>query len=109
MLWLPAARLAVAQVAVRMLPEPPIATALQPEIETPPSVKFTLPVGALPLTVAVKVTLPPAVDGLEELASVVVLGAPPEVVTLTVSALAVAEVTMTLTPYVLSRYLCPAT
>jgi hypothetical protein len=36
---------------------------------------LTLPVGLLPATVAVKVTLAPAVDGLSELASVVVVGA----------------------------------
>ena len=40
-------------------------------IDVPPSLKFTLPVGALPVTVAVNVTLAPAVDGLSELASVV--------------------------------------
>ena len=73
MLWLPAARLALAQVAVRMLPEPPSATALQPLIELAPSLKLTLPLGALPLTVAVKVTLPPAVEGVSELPIPVVL------------------------------------
>ena len=53
--------------AVRLLPDPVTATAAQPEIELPPSVKLTLPVGAKPLTVAVKVTLAPAIDGLDEL------------------------------------------
>src|SRR6266571_4488183 len=95
--------------AARALPEPVTTTAPQPESETPPSVKLTGPVGLVPVTVAVRVTLAPTVDGLEELASVVVVGAPPEVVTLTVSALGLAEVTMTLTPYVLSRELCPTT
>ena len=66
-------RLPVAQVAVRILPEPVSATAAQPAIEVAPSKKFTVPVGALPLTVAVKVTLAPTVDGLSELASVVVV------------------------------------
>ena len=37
------------------------------------SVKATVPVGALPLTLAVMVTRAPTVDGLSELASVVVL------------------------------------
>ena len=35
--------------------------------------KFTLPVGAVPVTVAVNVTLAPEVDGLSELISAVVL------------------------------------
>ena len=47
------------QVAVLLLPEPTSATALQPLIALPPSVKLTLPVGALPVTVAVKLTLAP--------------------------------------------------
>ena len=63
----------MAHAAVRELPVPASATALQPEIEVPPSVKFIVPVGLVPATVAVKVTLAPAVDGLTELASVVVV------------------------------------
>ena len=51
------------------------ATAPQPAIDTPPSVKLTLPVGAVPDTVAVKVRLAPAGAGLRELDSVVVVGA----------------------------------
>ena len=39
----------------------------------PPSVKVTLPVGLLPVTMAVKVTLLPAKAGLPELVSVVVV------------------------------------
>ena len=50
----------VLQVAVRLLPLPASATALQPLIEAPPSLKLTVPVGALPVTVAVRVTLAPA-------------------------------------------------
>src|SRR5213593_2808027 len=74
MLCVPAARLAVLQVAVFALALPVgSATAAQPAIELPPSVKLTLPVGLKPVTEAVKVTLAPAVDGLSELASVVVL------------------------------------
>ena len=38
--------------------------------------KFTVPVGALPLTVAVKVTLVPAVEGVNELPIPVVVVAP---------------------------------
>src|SRR5208282_3748938 len=63
------ARLAVVQVALPLAS----ATAAQPAIELPPSVKLTLPVGLDPMTVAVKVTLLPTVDGLSELDSVVVL------------------------------------
>jgi hypothetical protein len=69
----PAARPLVLHCAVRVLPEPASATALQPEIETPPSVKFTLPVGLKPVTEAVNVTLTPALDGLAELETAVVL------------------------------------
>jgi hypothetical protein len=42
-------------------------------MEPLPSVKLTLPIGAAPVTVAVKVTLAPKVDGLVELATDVVL------------------------------------
>ena len=57
--------------AVRALPAPVKVTAEQPAIDVPPSLKFTLPVGAAPVTVAVKVTLAPTVEGLSELDSVV--------------------------------------
>ena len=63
----------VAQIAVRMLPLPLTGAAAQPTIDAPPSRKLTLPVGALPLTVAVKVTLAPNNDGVCELAIPVVL------------------------------------
>ena len=59
--------------AVRVFPEPVTATALQPESETPPSVKLTLPVGLKPVTAAVKVTLVPTTDGLAELDNTVLL------------------------------------
>jgi hypothetical protein len=65
----------VVHAAVRLLPLPASATALQPAIEAPPSLKLMLPVGAMPTTVAVKVTLAPNVDGFFELATVVVLDA----------------------------------
>jgi hypothetical protein len=62
MVWLPAARLEVVQVAV-----PPLsAWAPQVPIVVPPSLKLTVPVGLLPLTVAVKVTDCPNVEGLTE-------------------------------------------
>src|SRR5205809_806133 len=73
MLCVATLRLLVAQVAVRILPEPVSAAAAQPVIEAAPSLKFTVPVGALPLTVAVKVTLVPAVEGVNELPIPVVL------------------------------------
>src|SRR6266568_3314084 len=73
MLCVPAVRLPVAQVAVRILPEPVSAGAAQPAIDVPPSRKFTVPVGAVPLTVAVKVTLVPTMDGVSELPIPVVL------------------------------------
>ena len=38
-----------------------------------PSLNVTVPLGALPVTLAVKVTAPPALDGLAELDSVVAL------------------------------------
>ena len=76
MLCVPTLRLLVAQVAVRTLPEPVSATAEHAAIEVAPSLKFTVPVGALPLTVAVKVTLVPAVEGVNELPIPVVLVAP---------------------------------
>ena len=66
----------MAQVAVRALTVPPVkATALQPAIVEPSAVNATVPVGAVPLTVAVNVTLVPTIDGFAELASVVVLAA----------------------------------
>ena len=76
MLCVPTLRLLVAQVAVRMLPEPVSPTVAQPAIEAAPSLKFTVPVGAVTLTVAVKVTLVPAVEGVSELAIAVVLVTP---------------------------------
>jgi len=63
----------VLQVVVRILPEPASATAAQPLIDVAPSRKLTLPLGALPLTVAVKVTLLPTVDGVREVAIPVVV------------------------------------
>jgi len=68
-----AVRALVLHWALRVLPEPASATAPQPEIETPPSVKLTLPVGLKPVTEAVNVTLAPRADGLAELDNAVLL------------------------------------
>ena len=73
MLCVAAVRLLVVHCAVLLLPLPVSATALQPLIELPPSLKLTLPVGAMPATVAVKVTLAPNVDGFFELTTADVL------------------------------------
>ncbi len=77
MLWVPTVRLLVPQVAVRLLPLPLSAAALQPLIIPPPSVKLTLPVGLVPVTVAVKVTGVPTGAGVSEVASVVVVAGKP--------------------------------
>ena len=45
----------------------------QPAMLVPPSVKFTVPVGALPVTDAVNVTFAPTIDGLEPLVTPVVV------------------------------------
>jgi len=73
MLCVPTVSELEAQVAVRTLPLPVRETAEQPESELAPSLKLTLPVGALPVTVAVKVTLVPAVDGVSEVPNPTVL------------------------------------
>src|SRR6476659_4911516 len=84
MLCVAAVSALVLHVAVLLLPLPASATAEQPLIELAPSLKLTLPVGLLPAaTVAVKVTLEPATDGLAELVNVVAVGA---AVTVTVAA-----------------------
>jgi hypothetical protein len=58
--------------AVRLLPLPLTLTAAQ--IVAAFAVNATVPVGAVPVTVAVKLTLAPTVDGLSELATLVVDG-----------------------------------
>jgi hypothetical protein len=68
MLCVPALRAVVEHVAVRVFPAPESALAEQPESDVPLRVKFTVPLGAEPVTVAVKVMLAPAVAGLSELA-----------------------------------------
>ena len=71
----PAASALVVHFAVRLLPEPLSATAEQPPIELVPSLKFTVPVGELPLMVAVKVTAVPAFGEAAEETIAVVLAA----------------------------------
>ena len=70
MLCVPTARPAVLHVVVLLfaLPEGS-ATALQPLSVAPLALNPTVPVGAVPVTVAVKVTLVPTTDGLAELAT----------------------------------------
>jgi len=71
----PTAKVLVVHFAVRLFPDPATAIAEQPPIELAPSMKFTVPVGTLPVIVAVKVTLPPVVEGVIEVVSAVVLAA----------------------------------
>jgi len=73
MVWVPAPSAVVVHFAVRLSPEPESALDEQPLIEVAPSLKFTDPVGAVPLTVAVKVTLVPAVEGVSEVMMLVLL------------------------------------
>ena len=68
MLCVPTARLDVVHAAVRELPLPVKDTAAHPTIDVPPSLKLTLPIGALPVTVAVSVTRERDDAGLAELA-----------------------------------------
>jgi len=78
MLWVPTLKPLVEHTALGVLPPPLSATALQPAIEDPPSLKSTVPVGAaVPETVAARWTFAPEVDGFNELASVVVVGGSP--------------------------------
>src|SRR5205085_8798043 len=94
----PEASVAVVHEAVRELPEPVKPTALQPEMLAPLSVNATVPVGDVPVTVAVKVTAAPGEDGFAELTSAVLLVViPPGIDTVTVSAVAVADTTLMLT------------
>ena len=60
-------------VALRVLPLPASATALQPPIAAAPSRNAMLPVGAAPATPPCSVTAAPAAAGLASLASVVVV------------------------------------
>ena len=77
MLCVPTVSALVVQVAVRVLPVPESVRAEQPLIDEPPAVKFTLPVGMEPVTVAVNVTVAPSDEGLSELASDVLVATNP--------------------------------
>ena len=66
----------MAHCAVRVLPLPARTTAEQPLIEFAPSLKFTVPVGEVPVALAVNVTIAPTVEGFNDEASVVLLPAP---------------------------------
>ena len=73
MLCTPTARPLVLQTAVRAPPyHAETATAEHPAMDVPPSVKLTVPVGLLPVTVAVNLTVAPNAAGLSELVNVVV-------------------------------------
>src|SRR4029078_7371344 len=98
----------VLHAAVLLLPLPASATALQPLIEFAPSLKLTLPVGLLPAMVAVNVTLVPTVEGFFELASVVVVGAGPALLT-TCDKVALFEVRLPSSPLYEATMLCVAT
>ena len=67
MLCVAAVSALVLHAAVLLLPLPASAMALQPLIELAPSLKLTLPVGLLPTTVAVNVTLAPATRAGQEM------------------------------------------
>jgi hypothetical protein len=72
-LCVPTVSEAKVQAAVRVLPAPLSAIAPQIATAAPLSVKLTVPVGALPVMVAVRVTLIPTTDGLLELDTAVVV------------------------------------
>ena len=69
---MPVASDEVVHTEVRVPPEPASATAPHPEIVTPSLVNATAPVGALPATDAVNVTLVPLTTGVPDVATVVV-------------------------------------
>jgi len=69
----PTASVAAVQAAVGLFPAPVNATALHRIVA--PSLKVTVPVGDVPVTVAVKVTLRPGVEGLTEDVNAVVVAA----------------------------------
>ena len=76
MLYTPEARLVVLHVVVLLFALPKgSATALQPLSVAPSALNPTVPIGAVPVTVAVKVTPVPATDGFAELATTVPLTA----------------------------------
>ena len=106
MLCVPALMLLVLHVAILELAAPAgSATAPQPVMVLPPSLKATVPVGAVPVTDAVKVTLAPTAEGFNELDSVAVVAVLPPMATETVKrpdGPGVALLTVMVTPAALS-------
>ena len=104
--YVPADSALVEQAAVRTLPEPTSATALQEDNAVPLFLNATLPVGDEPVTVAVKVTVVPATTGLAEDAREVVVavspvgggGVAPVELTCTDTPVALAEITLIVVP-----------
>ena len=97
-LCVPAPSALLVHCAVRVLPEPLNTTAPHPATVVPASVKLTVPVGAVPVTLAVNVTLAPSAEGFVELASVVVVGLPDPTATVTSSDVGDAEPTVIVMP-----------
>src|SRR5690349_13338414 len=94
----PAESVEIVHDAVRLLPVPVSVMVAHPPMTLAPSLNATVPVGALPDTVAVKVTLVPTGAGFIELASVVVVDpADDGVTTWTVSVLGLAPITLNVT------------
>lgn len=98
MLCVPGVNALVAHCAVRVLPEPDRTTAAHPAIEAPPSVKLTVPVGEVPVTLAVNATIAPTADGLAELVRLVVVAAPAPMETVTARLVGEADPTVMVTP-----------
>ena len=71
------------QLAVRVEPVPASGTAPQPATVVVPSMKATVPVGKLPVTVAVMVTLPAVIDGLGVTVNAVVEAVAPGAIAVT--------------------------
>ena len=73
MTWPPTPSKELLHVTVTILPPGVSGTAAHPASAIPPSLNLTVPVGAVPLTVAVNTTWFPDIDGLGELVRPVVL------------------------------------
>jgi len=100
MLCVPAASPAVAHGA-----DPPESVIVHSAL--PSAVNCTVPVGELPVTLAMKVTVLPTWAGLSELVTAVELDAIEADDTWMVAPEVVADITVTLMPYVLSVYVLP--
>ena len=73
MVCVPAGRALLAQLALFVFPLPVSATALQPLSKLPLALKRTLPVGSLPVTLALNVIAEPSLAGFAELANAVLV------------------------------------